>query len=420
MKKFLLFLLVPFIALTSTAGGAQLSVAFGNVGKDLDVLKEFFAMFKEKTGHDVNVISMPSSTTDQFGQYKLWLSAKNKGIDIYMLDVIWAPQLASHFVDLSKPAAKLAKLHFPSTINSQKVNGKLVALPYFTDAPMLYYRKDLLTKYNRSVPKTWAEMAETASIIQSAERKAGNSKMWGYVFQGKAYEGLTCDALEWVNSFGGGQIVSPSGEITINNQNAIKALITVKSWVGNISPNGVLSYQEEESRGVWQTGNAVFMRNWPYAYNLSNGADSPVKGKFDVTPLPKGEGPNARSAATLGGWNVGVSKYSKNRDAAVELALFLASPEIQKLNAIKSSHYPTIPSLYEDKDVLEVAPFFSIVKDVLKTSVARPSAPTKRKYNEVSKLFWSASQSVISGKKSATSSLKELESRLKRLKGKGW
>ena len=173
-------------------------------------------------------------------------------------------------------------------------------------------------------------MADTAKMVMDKERAAGNKDMWGFVFQGNAYEGLTCDALEWVKSNGGGQIIEADGTISINNPKAAEAIDMVKGWVGTISPPGVLAYQEEESRGVWQTGNAVFMRNWPYAYSLGNGADSAVKGKFDVAPLPKGAGDGARSAATLGGWNLAVSKYSKNPKEAIDLVKFLASPEMQK------------------------------------------------------------------------------------------
>ena len=269
---------------------------------------------------------MPSSTTDQFGQYKLWLAAQNSDIDVYRTDVIWAPQLASQFIDLTEATKDVAKDHFPAIIQSQTVNGKLVALPVFTDAPALYYRKDLLDKYGAKVPTTWKEMADTAKMIMDKERAAGNKDMWGFVFQGNAYEGLTCDALEWVKSNGGGQIVEPDGTISINNPKTAEALDMAKSWIGTISPPGVLSYQEEESRGVWQTGNAVFMRNWPYAYSLGNNADSPIKGKFDVTILPVG--PSGKgSAATLGGWNLAVSKYTKHKDAAIALVKFLASTE---------------------------------------------------------------------------------------------
>ena len=146
--------------------------------------------------HKVTIVPMPSSTTDQFGQYKLWLAAGNTDIDVYQTDVIWAPQLADQFLDLTEAAKDVVGAHFPSIIESQTVNGKLVALPAFTDAPALYYRKDLLDKYGKSVPKTWAELTATAKEIQDAERAAGNPDMQGFVFQGNAYEGLTCDALD--------------------------------------------------------------------------------------------------------------------------------------------------------------------------------------------------------------------------------
>jgi trehalose/maltose transport system substrate-binding protein len=282
---------------------------------------------------------MPASTTDQFGQYRLWLAAGNPDVYLYQTDVIWAPQLADHFVDLSAAAKDLAPTHFPSIIESQTVNGKLVALPIFTDAPALFYRKDLLDKYKMSVPKTWEELTTTAQTIQDAKRAQGKADLWGFVWQGNAYEGLTCNALEWVKSFGGGKIVAPDGTISINNEKAAKALDTVKGWVGTISPEGALAYQEEKARGVWQMGNAVFMRNWPYG--LGNGDDSDVKGLFDVAPLPMG-GDNATSAATLGGWNMAVSKYSKHQDAAVQLALYLAGPEAQKQRAINETNLPTI------------------------------------------------------------------------------
>ena len=183
------------------------------------------------------------------------------------------------------------------------------------------------------MPKTWDELTATAQNIQDGERAAGKADLWGFVWQGNAYEGLTCNALEWVKSYGGGQIVEPDGTISINNEKAVEALETAKGWVGTISPEGVLAYQEEEARGVWQTGNAVFMRNWPYAYGLGNGDDCAVKGLFDVTTLPVG-GEGDTSAATLGGWNVAVSKYSQepgSRDLAGDVSWL--GPEAQKQRA---------------------------------------------------------------------------------------
>ena len=157
-----------------------------------------------------------------------------------------------------------------------------------------------------------------AKKIQEGERAAGKPDFQGFVFQGKASESVTCNAIEWIYSFDGGTIVEPDKKVTINNPNAIKALETAKGWVGTISPKGVTTYGEEEARNVWQAGNAAFMRNWPYAYALGNDPKSVIAGKFDITVLPKG-GENGKNAAALGGWQLMVSAYSKAPDAAADL-----------------------------------------------------------------------------------------------------
>lgn len=420
LNKMLVAMLASVTLVAGAAQAAELSIVSGDTGTGLEFLRGQLDKFEASTGHKVTIVPMPSSTTDQFGQYKLWLAAGNTDIDVYQTDVIWAPQLADQFLDLTEAAKDVVGQHFPSIIESQTVNGKLVALPAFTDAPALYYRKDLLEKYGKEVPKTWAELTTTAQEIMDGERADGNPEMWGFVFQGNAYEGLTCDALEWVKSFGGGQIVEADGTISINNEQAAKAIDLAASWIGTIAPEGNLAYMEEESRGVWQLGNAVFHRNWPYAYSLGNGADSPIAGKFDVAPLPAGDGPDARSAATLGGWNVAVSKYSPDPDAAIELALYLSSAEVQKERALMQSNLPTIEALYDDADIAAKQPIIPAWKEIFQNAVPRPSAPTQVKYNEVSSLFWSAVHSTLSGNGTAAENLEVLEADLTDLKGDAW
>lgn len=408
------------VLMGSAANAANLSIVSGDTGNGLAVLREQLDIFEKNTGNKVTIVPMPSSTSDQFGQYKLWLAAGNSDIDVYQTDVIWAPQLSDQLLDLTEATKDVVGAHFPSIIESQTVNGKLVALPIFTDAPALYYRKDLLEKYGKQPPKTWDELAATAKEVQDKERAAGSKDLWGYVWQGNSYEGLTCNALEWVKSNGGGQLIEADGEISINNPQAAAALDRAKGWVNTISPPGVLAYQEEEARGVWQTGNAVFMRNWPYAYGLGNGADSAVKDKFDVVPLPAGSGEGAKSAATLGGWNLAVSKYSKNPEVAIELVKFIASPEMQKLKALKASNLPTIQALYDDADIAKDQPIIPRWKEVFQNAVPRPSAPAKVKYNEVSSNFWNAAHDTLSGNGTGADNLEVLEAKLSKLKGAGW
>ncbi|MDP2780162.1 ABC transporter substrate-binding protein [Devosia sp.] len=420
MNTLLVGLLTSVTLVMGTAQAAELSMVSGDTGTGLEFLRGQLDKFEADTGNTVTIVPMPSSTSDQFGQYRLWLAAGNADIDVYQTDVIWAPQLAEQFLDLTDAAKDVVGEHFPSIIESQTVDGRLVAMPAFTDAPALYYRKDLLEKHNKTVPTTWDEMTATAQEIMDAERAAGAADMYGFVFQGNAYEGLTCDALEWVVSNGGGQIVEADGTISINNPQAAAAIDRAASWIGTISPEGNLAYQEEESRGVWQLGNAVFMRNWPYAYQLGNGDDSAVKGLFDVAPLPKGDGEGARSAATLGGWNVAVSKYSPDPEEAIKLAMYLSSSEVQKERAIMQSNLPTIVALYDDADVAAAQPIIPSWKEVFLNAVPRPSAPTKVKYNEVSSLFWSAVHETLSGNGSAAENLEVLEADLTELKGEGW
>ncbi|WP_105984769.1 MULTISPECIES: ABC transporter substrate-binding protein [unclassified Brucella] len=404
---------------TGWAQAVEISIAANSTGDNIKFLQEQVAKFEKDTGNKVNIISMPSSSSEQFSQYRLWLAAGNSDVDVYQTDIVWAPQLSDQFIDLTEATKDVTDAHFPSIIASQTVNGKLVALPFYTDAPALFYRKDLLEKYNKPVPKTWDEMAATAKDIMEKERADGKADLWGFVFQGNAYEGLTCNALEWIKSSGGGQIVEPDGEISVNNEKAAAAIDRARGWIGTISPQGVLGYQEEESRGVWQTGNAVFMRNWPYVYALSNSADSAVKGKFDVAPLPamaEGEPP----ASALGGWNLAVSKYSTKQDAATALVKFLASPEVQKAEAVELSRLPTIEALYDDKDVIAAQPFMANWKPIFQNAVPRPSAATKVKYNEVSSKFWTAVHKTLAGSGTAAENLELLEVELTELKGSGW
>ncbi|AKH15721.1 MULTISPECIES: ABC transporter substrate-binding protein [Deinococcus] len=419
MKKVIaLVSLSAAIAVSSNASAVTVTLACGAVGQELELCKAGAARWAKKTGNEVKIFESPNLTNDRLGLYQQQLAAKSSDIDVYQLDVVWPGLLAQHFVDLKGkvPAAEV-NAHFKGIIDANTVNGKLVAIPWFTDAGLLYYRTDLLKKYGfTAAPKTWTELALMAKKIQTGEQKT-NKAFTGFVWQGKNYEGLTCDALEWVVSFGGGTIVDNTGKVTINNAQAAKALDTAASWIKSISPAGVTTYAEEEARGIFQSGNAAFMRNWPYAWALGQGDDSKVKGKIGVAPLPSG---GSRNAATLGGWQLGVSSYSKNQAAAIDLVRYLAGPAEQKIRAIEGAYNPTIQSLYKDKDVLAKNPFFGSLYSVFTSAVARPSGPTKGKYNQVSQAFSTAVSDVLNGKMKGQAAVAKLAGDLNRIKGRGW
>jgi trehalose/maltose transport system substrate-binding protein len=403
------------------AHAATVTIACGTNGADFEFCKRHTGEWAKKTGNTVKIFSQPTSTTDSLALYRQLFAAKSADVDVLMVDIVWPGIIKDHLLDLKKYSKGVESQHFPVIVANNTVDGKLLGMPWFTDAGLLYYRKDLLDKYGLKVPDTWDDLAAAAKKVQAAERAsgaAGAADFQGFIFHAKAYEGLSCVALEWVASFDGGPIVDSSGKVTINNPSAAKALNTAASWIGTISPNGVLNYAEEDTRGVFQNGKALFMRNWPYAWSLMQAPDSPVKGKFGVAPLPKAAG--GKHAATLGGWQLAVSKYSKSPDAAADLVMFMTSAEIEKDRAIKGSYNPTRPDLYKDKDVIAANPFMASLLDVFTHAVARPSTATGIKYPEVSQAFWDATHDVLSKKSTGEEAVKKLEGRLKQVKRNKW
>ena len=170
---------------------------------------------------------------------------------------------------------------------------------------------------------------------------------------------------------------------------------------------------------MFQSGNALFMRNWPYAWSLAQSANSPVKGKVGVVALPKG-GENGRHAGTLGGWQLAVSKYSENTALAADLVRYLTSYEEQKRRAIEGSYNPTIPALYKDEEVLAAVPFFGKLFETFKNGVPRPSSVTGESYGRVSNAFFNSVHDVLSGEAEPEQALSGLERELRRLGRRGW
>jgi trehalose/maltose transport system substrate-binding protein len=420
MRKSLVALALIATLALGVATAQTITVAAGAVGQELELTRAAAQRYMDANpGVTVEVLETPDLADDRLGLYLQFFQAQSSEVDVYQIDVIWPGDLAVHFVDLYEYGARdVVDEHFPAIVENNTVDGRLIAIPWFTDAGLLYYRTDLLEKYGfDGPPATWAELESMAQTIQEGERAEGNADFWGYVWQGNAYEGLTCDALEWIASNDGGTIIETVGIISVNNPNAVDIVNQAASWVGTISPPGVTGFGEEDARNLWQAGNAAFMRNWPYAYSLGNAPDSQIAGEFDVSPLPAGDVEDGAPAATLGGWQLGVSRYSENPEVAADVALFLASYDEQKIRAIEGSLNPTIVALYEDPEVLEAAPFFGSLLDVFTNAVARPSTITAPNYAQVSSAFYRAVHSVLTGEEDAENALALLELDLEALTG---
>lgn len=405
-------LLLIFSGCTKKSANPEITVACGANGLELDICKEAVAKWSAENKTPAKVISAPTDSNERLALYQQYLAAQSSDVDVLQIDVVWPGILANHLLDLTNEVPDpLRQQHFPTAIQNNTVGGKLVALPWFMDAGLLYYRKDLLEKHGEKVPQTWDELQATAEKIMKAERAADpKSELWGFVFQGRAYEGLTCDALEWIASFEGGSVVEPDGTISVNNPKARQAIAKIASFVGTIAPKGVLNYAEEESRGAFQTGQAIFMRNWPYAWGLIQ-QDQKIKDKVGIAPLPGGV--KGKTSATLGGWGLAVSRYSKKPKESAMLIQYLTSAKVQKERFLRGAFNPTIPSLYDE--LTAANPVMALFKQAFSGAVARPAQITAAKYNKVSSAFWTTVHQSLSHPEKTDENFVKLEKALQEL-----
>ncbi|WP_206930683.1 ABC transporter substrate-binding protein [Roseococcus thiosulfatophilus] len=382
---------------------ARLVIACGAVGTEAALCREGAEAWARAEGHEVALVAMPAGSTERLALIQQLLAARSADIDVFQLDIVWPGILARHLLDLGPhlPPEEVAA-HLPALIANNSVGGRLVALPWFANAGLLYYRADLLARHGRGVPESWEALEATARHIQAAEGG------WGLVFQGRAYEGLTVNALEWLHADGAGRIVEPDGRVSIATPEAAAVLRRAAGWVGTIAPRGVLNHAEEDARGIFQSGQAVFMRNWPYAWPLLEAEGSAVAGHVGVVPLPGG-------GAVLGGEQLAVSRHSRQPEAAISLVRYLTGAAEQRRRALAAGAPPTRPALYEDADLQAANPAFALLAAALEGAVARPSSVTGNRYNQVSAEFWNAVHNTLSGRLEAEVALARLDRILARV-----
>jgi trehalose/maltose transport system substrate-binding protein len=375
--------------------GQTITYLGGSVGTDHLTDVALAKAFTKSTGIHIKLQPAPSASDQTLSLLQRVFGSGSSSIDATRLDVVWPGTFANYLVNLrNTPAKVLIKLEYPSLIQNDTVGGKLVAMPYQGDFGMLYYRTDLLSKYGySSPPTTWDQLTTMAKKIQTGEQKS-NKNFWGFVFQGNSYEGLTCDALEWIASYGGGSFITPKGQVTVNNAKAKAALKLAQSWVGSISPKGVTAYQETDVANSFTGGNAAFARNWPYMDSAAILGGTKVQGKVGVAPLP--HGPGGASSATTGGWQIGVSKFSKHLGAAEAWARYYASKQVQIWRGAYGGIVPTDPSVNNNPKVKKAQPYLTTVGNHTKR-VVRPSTVLKGNYNKGSTFIFQAVNSILTG-----------------------
>jgi len=397
----LLVLVCLLFSCSSQPERITLIIAGGATGQELELTVAGTQRFMaENPNIRVGVRPIPRNLDERLQLYQQLLSKTSDQIDVMQIDVVWVGILAKYGLDLQGliPEEEIGK-HFPSIIENNTVNGKLVGMPLFADAPSLFYRTDLLEKYGFSAPPaTWDELVEMSKTIALGERKDGNLGFWGYLWQGINDEALTCNAFEWQHANGGGSFLDAEGKPRLATPESVEAFKKAASWVGSISPDRVVEFDEEDSRLMWQRGDAAFLRNWSYVFALAE-QDSFLKERMGVAPLPAG---SAGRAATLGGWELMVPKFSRYPREAAALVRFMTSESEQKKRAIEGSYNPTIQSLYQDSEVLHAVPFFRGFEETYKSLVIRPSTQIGAGYAEVSSIYSEAVHDVLEGAEAET------------------
>ena len=371
--------LVGFPGCGRGPNGGPVELVFSH-GEEPEVLSGQISRFNHhhRGEIEVNLRLAPADTGQYFEKLRTEFQAGEADVDVISGDVIWPAQFAASgwISDLSNRFSEdLRGAHLPATINSNTFEGAVYGVPWFTDAGMLYYRKDLLEKAGFSeTPETWEELEEQAKKVM---RDSGTT--YGYVFQGAEYEGGVVNGLEFIwNS--GGDVLAPGNleKVTVDDPKAVEGLKMARGTVtSGVAPEAVPSYKEYESYTDFLNGDAVFMRNWPNVY--ARAADPSLskieQQQIGVAPLPVARAGD-RAYSGLGGWNLMVNAANQDKlEAAWTFIRYLSAPEQQKERAIQGGYLPTLKDSYEDQEILSRVPVITLGREAIRNVRARPATP---------------------------------------------
>jgi multiple sugar transport system substrate-binding protein len=358
----------------------------GAYGTAIDLFK------KENPNVTVKLVELPESADEQRTQLVQRLRAESGECDVLGMDVIWTAEFAAQewLQDTSEIIEPRENDFIPSTLETARYEEKYWAVPYHTNAGFLYFRTDQVDQ----APESWEQVYE----------QAGQSD--GIVYQGAAYEGLTVNFLELLYS-GGGAVLSEDGKsVEVDSPEGEQALAFMAEGIEKgDAPKAVTTYMEEESRRAFESGNATFMRNWPYAYAL--GKDSKIADQFDVGTFPSFEG--GEPAGVLGGINLAISAYAKNPEGAAAFIDFATSEEVQKANFLESASPPAVGAVYDDPEVEKKYAFASDLKAAVEQAEARPVSPV---YSQISEAIYTNVHDALQGSANPQAALKSMSSEI--------
>jgi multiple sugar transport system substrate-binding protein len=378
-----------------------LTFAVGGAPSELDYWEELLREFTARTGIRVELLRQPTDTSLRRQTLSVALLARERDPDVFLMDVAWLSQFAASGwlapLDpyLGRDGCSGRDAFFPRILELVDTwQGRTVALPVYVDGGILYYRTDLLRKYGiPGPPATWRQLKEAALTVQAGER-SGRPGFYGFVWQGAQYEGLVCDFLEFAGADGGVKTVG--GQVIVDtprNREALRFMRDLIHEYGISPPNTYTEITEEEARAIFQEGNALFERNWPYAWSLHQAPGSKVQGVTGAAPLPGFEPGSGTSC--LGGWHIGLSRYGDAAAEGARLIGFLTSRETQKKLALRLGWNPGRMDVYDDPEVSERLPYYKELRAVIERARPRPVVPY---YSQVSEILQRSLNAALAGR----------------------
>ncbi|MFF3724220.1 ABC transporter substrate-binding protein [Streptomyces erythrochromogenes] len=333
----------------------------------------------------VTLVELPDSADETRAQMISELRSGRDRFDVLNIDVAWTSEFAA-----AGWISPLERDRFPldaflrPVVDTATFDGRLYAVPYVTNAGLLYYRKDILDLAGEQPPRTWSELARQARTI------APQHGLDGYAGQFLPYEGLTVNVTEAVHSAGGSILRDDGARVTVDSDGARTGLRFLADGVreGWISREA-LGYKEEESRKAFQDGRLLFLRNWPYVYADASAAGSKVAGRFGAVPLPGADGPGT---SVLGGSNLAVSSHARHPASAADLISYLTSERVQRRVLTEGSLPPVRAALYEDPELVRAYPYLPTLRESVLSAVPRPKSP---RYDQVSLAVQAVGQDVM-------------------------
>jgi len=344
------------------------------VGKDVtDANKTLVEMFNSRQSRiRVNWQEQPPSTSEQHDKYVSVLAAKDPSIDVFALDIPFVPEFASAQwltpLDDLFDKAEMNKNFFGGPLKGATYGGKLWAVPWFNNAAVLFYRKDLLDAAGLKPPATYDELVQVTTKLKTPDMEAG------FTWQGAQYEGCAVDFFEYLWGYGG-DFFNDKGEVVVDRvpgQRALQFMVDV-IHTHKITPIAVTTWKETEARNVFVQGKAVFHRGWIGDYAIANSAGSKIIGKVGITPLPAA--PGRKGQSVLGTWNLAISKFSKHQKEAAEFITFMTSAEAMKIKYQRGGSIPPRQAVFADADIRKQYPYIDALKPVFEQARPRPVRP---------------------------------------------